>query len=174
MIKSLVKVLIYFVLFVSVQVIVLNNINLFRIATPFLYLYIILKIPVNVNRTSIIAISFLLGIVIDVFSNTLGIHAAACSLAGMIRNPLMYSFSGKEFAEDASPSYRTLGTVAFMKYVIVLVVAHHILLFLIESIALFDPVFLIFRIFANVFLTVLFVLIIEAFNMERKDKSIKN
>jgi rod shape-determining protein MreD len=168
MIKSLVKVLIYFVLFVSVQIIILNNINLFRIATPFLYLYIIVKIPVNVSRSQVITISFLLGIVIDMFSNTLGMHAAACSLAGMLRNPLMYTFSVKEFAENASPSYRTLGVSAFMKYVLSLVVVHHILLFLIESISLFDPVFLIFRIFANVILTVLFIFIIEAFNLERK------
>jgi len=168
MIKNLVKVLIYFVLFVSIQVLVMDNIHLFRIATPFLYLFIIVKIPVSVSRSNVIVISFLVGLVIDVFSNTLGMHAAACSLVGMIRNPLIYTFSTKELTEDATPSYHTLGVSAFMKYVISLIVVHHFSLFLIESISLFDPVFLIFRIFANVILTVLFIFIIEAFYLKRK------
>ena len=168
MIKNLVKILIYFVLFVSIQVLIMDNIHLFRIATPFLYLYVIIKIPANVSRSPVIIISFLLGIVMDMFSNTLGMHTAACSLAGMIRNPLMYTFAGKELTENDIPSYRTLGVGAFMKYVIVLVVVHHVTLFLIESISLFDPVFLIIRIFANVILTVLFIFIVEAFNIKQK------
>ena len=168
MIKNLVKILIYFVLFVSIQVLILNNIHLFRITTPFLYLYVIIKTPVNVSRSTMIIVSFLLGIVIDVFSNTLGMHAAACTLAGMIRNPLIFTFSEKELTENALPSYRTLGVGAFMKYVISLVALHHITLFFIESISFFDPVFLFFRIFASVILTVLFIFIVEAFIIERK------
>ena len=167
MTKNLIKTLIYFVLFVSIQVLVLDNIHLFRIATPFLYLYVILKMPVNLSRSTVIFISFLLGIVIDMFSNTLGMHAAACSLAGLIRNPLLFTFSEKEITENMTPSYRTLGIRAFLKYAIYLVVIHHVALFLIESISLFDPVFLIFRIFANVILTVLFIFIVEAFIIER-------
>ena len=167
MTKNLIKTLIYFVLFVSIQVLVLDNIHLFRIATPFLYLYVIVKMPVNATRSTVIFISFLLGIVIDMFSNTLGMHAAACSLAGLIRNPLLFTFSEKEITENMTPSYRTLGIRAFLKYAVSLVVIHHVALFLIESISLFDPVFLIFRIFANVILTVLFIFIVEAFIIER-------
>ena len=80
MIKNLIKILIYFVLFIPAQVLIMDNIHLFRMATPFLYLYIIVKIPVNMTRSSVIAVSFFVGIVIDMFSNTLGMHAAACSL----------------------------------------------------------------------------------------------
>jgi rod shape-determining protein MreD len=123
---------------------------------------------VNVTRSQVIIISFLLGIVIDIFSNTLGMHAAACSLAGMFRNPLMNTFSGKELAENATPSYHTLGVSAFMKYVFFLVLFHHVTLFSIESLSLFDPVFLFIRIFANVIATVLFIFIVEAFNIERR------
>ena len=120
------------------------------------------------SRSSVIAVSFFIGIVIDMFSNTLGMHAAACSLVGMINNPLMSTFSEKDLTENDTPSYRSLGVAGFIKYVISLVLIHHIALFLIESISLFDPIFLIIRIFANVIFTVLFILIIEAFNMDQK------
>ena len=169
MIKSIYKIVIYFLVFVTLQVLILHNIYLFKIATPLLYLYIIVKVPTNMTRSQLIFISFILGIVIDIFYNTLGMHAAACTLAGMFRAPLMHSFTDKELSEGATPSYRTLGTRGFIKYVFFLVVIHHVALFLIESISLFDPLFLIFRIFACVMLTVLFIFIVEAFNRERKD-----
>ena len=168
MIKSIFKIGIYFLFYVAIQVLILNNIHLFRIATPLLYLYVIVKMPTNITRSQAIIISFILGIVMDIFSNTLGIHAAACALAGMFRDPIMYSFSGKELLEEASPSYRTLGVNAFMKYVFALVAIHHITLFSIESISLFDPTFLLLRIVACVILTTLLIFIVEAFHIQRK------
>jgi len=168
MIKSISKIVVYFLFYVAIQVLILNNIHLFRIATPLLYLYVIVKMPINITRSPAIIISFILGIVLDIFSNTLGMHAAACVLAGMFRAPIMYSFSEKELLEETSPSYRTLGVSAFMKYVFVLVAIHHITLFSIESISLFDPAFLMLRILACIILTTLFIFIVEAFNIERK------
>jgi rod shape-determining protein MreD len=126
------------------------------------------KIPTNISRSQMLTIAFLLGIIMDVFSNTLGIHAAACTLAGMFRNPLIRAFSDKELPEESSPSYRTLGVGAFMRYVLSLVALHHIALFSIESISLFDPVFLLIRIFACVILTSFLIFIVEGFIIERK------
>jgi len=168
MIKSIFKLAVYFVFYVALQVLLLNNIHLFNIATPLLYLYVILKIPVHISRSQVIVISFLLGIVMDIFFNTLGMHAAACSLAGMFRNPIMYSFTEKELLEEATPSYQTLGVGAFIRYASSLVIIHHVALFCIESISLFDPVFLLIRIFACVLLTALLIFIVEAFHIEQK------
>jgi len=122
----------------------------------------------NVTRSQVIAISFLLGIVIDVFSNTLGMHAAACTLTGMFRNQLIYVFASKEMVEGVTPSYQTLGVSSFIGYVLSLIVLHHIALFSIESFSLFDPLFLLFRILACVIFTTLLVLIVEAFNIKGK------
>ena len=168
MIKSIFKIIVYFLFYVALQVLILNNIHLFRIATPLLYLYVIVKIPTNITRSPAIILSFILGIVMDIFSNTLGMHAAACVLAGMFRDPIMYSFSEKELLENVTPSYQTLGVGSFMRYVFVLVSLHHLALFSIESISLFNPVLLFIRIGASVILTSLLIFIVEAFNIERK------
>jgi rod shape-determining protein MreD len=146
----------------------MDHIYLFRIVTPFLYLYVIVKIPVHVSRSKVIVISFILGLVIDIFSNTLGMHAAACSIVGLFRNPLIYLLSGKELVEGDLPSFKTLGVRAFVLYVASLVVLHHVALFLIESISLFDPAFLVLRIVACAMLTVLFIVIVEVFHIDRK------
>lgn len=70
MINNLLRGFIYFVVFVLIQVLVLNNIHFLRIATPFLYLYFIIKMPVGSSRTQVVFFSFIAGVVIDTFSNT--------------------------------------------------------------------------------------------------------
>ncbi|MDR3261083.1 MAG: rod shape-determining protein MreD [Tannerella sp.] len=171
MIKFIIKIVVGFVFFVLLQVWVLNDIHLFKIVEPFLYIYVIVKFPVRMTRVQILLVSFLLGLVIDMFSNTLGMHAAACSLIGFLRNPLMGAYVDKDVMEGATPSYRTFGTGAFMRYTVTLVIIHHVVLFLIESISLFDPVFLLLRIFASIILTTLCIFVVEAFNVNRKSGS---
>ena len=88
MINNLLRGFIYFVVFVLIQVLILNNIHFLRIATPFLYLYFIIKMPVGSSRTQVVFFSFIAGVVIDTFSNTPGMHAAACTLAGFCREQI--------------------------------------------------------------------------------------
>ncbi|MGM9759655.1 MAG: rod shape-determining protein MreD [Parabacteroides sp.] len=166
MINDILRGLAYFVIFVLVQVWVLNNIHFLRIATPFLYLYFILKLPVGLTPTKTIFLSFVVGLVIDAFGNTPGMHTAACTLAGFLRAPLIELFSGKEIPEGMSPSYRTLGYGGFLRYIFTFVLIHHVALFLLESLTLFDPLFLLIRIVASGLMTTLLVAVVEAFNLE--------
>lgn len=166
MINNILRGLFYFVVFVLIQVLVLNNIHFLRIATPFLYLYFIIKLPVGTSRTQVVLFSFLTGLIIDIFSNTPGMHAAACTLAGFLREPLINFFMGKDLPEGIYPSYKTFGFGGFFRYVLTFVVIHHVALFLIESLTLFDPLFLLIRISASVVTTTLLICTIEAFNLE--------
>ena len=99
MINNLLRGFIYFVVFVLIQVLVLNNIHFLRIATPFLYLYFIIKMPVGSSRTQVVFFSFIAGVVIDTFSNTPGMHAAACTLAGFCREPLIRPLVSEAFSD---------------------------------------------------------------------------
>ena len=166
MINNLIRGLLYFVVLVLIQVLILNNIHFLRIATPFLYLYFIVKMPVGSPRDLVVLFSFLIGLVIDVFSNTPGMHAAACTLTGFIREPLIRFYMGKDLPDGIYPSYKTFGYGGFFRYVLSLVVIHHVTLFLIESLTLFDPLFLALRIGASVITTTLLICTIEAFDIE--------
>ena len=100
------------------------------------------------------------------FSNTPGMHAAACSLAGFVRAPLIRFLQGEELPDGIYPSYQTFGSAGFIRYVAFFVAIHHIALFLIEALTLFDPFFLLLRIGASVLTTVLLICVIELFNFE--------
>ena len=158
MINNLLRGFIYFVVFVLIQVLVLNNIHFLRIATPFLYLYFIIKMPVGSSRTQVVFFSFIAGVVIDTFSNTPGMHAAACTLAGFCREPLIRVFMGKDLPEGIYPSYKTFGFGGFFRYVLSFVLIQHTTLFV--------PLFLVVRILSSVVMTTLLICTVEAFNIE--------
>ncbi|HCC51432.1 MAG TPA: rod shape-determining protein MreD [Porphyromonadaceae bacterium] len=169
MISTWLRIAVYFVVFVLLQVLVMNNIHLFRIATPFIYIYVILKLPVDLNRLGVIVISFLLGLTVDVFSNTFGIHAAACSFIGFVRTPLLDRFVDmKELPEGSVPSYQLFGYARFIRYAFVVITLHHVLLFVIESFTFFQPLFMVIRMITSLFLSFLLILVIEAFNIRKK------
>ena len=165
MIRVWFRIAVYFVVFVLLQVLVMNNIHLFGIITPFIYLYTILKFPVDMTRSSVIFISFLLGLIIDIFSNTFGMHAAACTFIGFIRTPLLWRFVDmREVTEGSVPSYKSFGYAKFIQYAFIMVVIHHTTLFIIEAFSFFQPGVIIVHILSSILFTSLLILIIEAFN----------
>lgn len=174
MINTILRALAYFVLFVLIQVLFLNHIHFLRLATPFLYLYFLLKLPVGMSRIYMLLVAFATGLIMDMFTNTPGMHAAACTLAGFAREPLIGFFQGKELPAGIIPSYRFFGYGGFFRYTLSFVVIHHITLFLIESMSLFDPLFLVFRILASVAVTTLLICTVEAFNIESQKSGEKS
>ena len=166
MIRVWTRIAVYIIVYVLLQVLVMNNIHLFGIATPFIYFYVILKLPVDITRSRVILISFLLGLIVDTFSNTFGMPAAASTFIGFIRTPLLERFVDmRELPEGSVPSYRAFGYIKFMRYAFVIVVIHHILLFTIEAFSFFQPGMMIIRMLSCIMLSSLLIFIIEAFNI---------
>src|SRR5699024_10263302 len=82
-----------FVLLILIQVFLLNNINLMGYINPYLYVLFIILYPVTGNKTTLIILSFLLGLSIDIFENSGGVHAAASVCIAYIRSGILrYSF----------------------------------------------------------------------------------
>ena len=166
MIRIWSRIAVFTVVFVLLQVLVMNNIHLFGIVTPFIYLYVILKLPVDLSRSSAILVSFFLGLIIDIFSNTFGMHAAACSFIGFIRTPLLERFVDmRELHEGSVPSYKAFGYTKFMRYALIIIAIHHVTLFSIEAFSFFQPGTMIVRMFSSILLSTLLILVIEAFNI---------
>jgi rod shape-determining protein MreD len=151
---------------VLLQVLVMNNIHLFKIATPFVYIYLLMKLPVDMTRSRVVLLAFLLGLIVDIFSNTFGMHAAACTFAGFIRRPLLERLVDiRDFPEGSIPSGRLFGYGRFIRYAFILTALHHIALFTVESFTLFQPLMMVVRMISAILFSLLLILIIEAFNL---------
>lgn len=122
-----------FVLLLLIQVIVLNNINLFQLFNPYVYILFILLLPFNTPKWQIIISSFFLGILIDAFMNTPGINAAASVLLAYLR-PFIIRFIAPSggYEAEMKPTIESLGLQWFLSYTLLAAFLHHLLLFYIE------------------------------------------
>ena len=78
---------------IFLQVFLLNNINLGGYINPYLYIIFIILFPLDGNKGLLIFLSFLLGLSVDIFEDSGGIHAAACAFIAYIRPVVLkYSF----------------------------------------------------------------------------------
>jgi rod shape-determining protein MreD len=139
MIKDFGKYVIMFVVLVLVQVLILNNIQVSGLINPYVYILFILLLPFTVPGYFLLAFSFLLGISIDIFSNTPGIHAGATVLLGFLRPGIAQLIASREIIEKGNmPNMTQLGFASFLKYVVISVVIHHLYLFLVETFSFGD------------------------------------
>ena len=81
-----------FGLLLAAQIIVFNKFDLFGFINPFPYVLFIILYPVNSNRSGLLVASFLLGITMDLFCNSGGIHAFSCLILAYFR-PSIFKFA---------------------------------------------------------------------------------
>ena len=84
MIKTVLQFVGLAIVLVLVQV-VFNKILLFGVAVPIVFIYLLLRLPVHTSVNWVMTIGFVLGLVIDVFSNTPGMNALACTILAAVR-----------------------------------------------------------------------------------------
>lgn len=120
-----------FVILVLVQVLVLMHVNFLGYINPFLYVLFIILYPIKNNRTIFLLVSFLLGISIDMFLDSGGIHAAACVTIAYLR-PWVLNFCFGTVYEFQSLKFNQIEFAPKLTYISILVFVHHFILFLLE------------------------------------------
>ena len=123
--------IIRFILLILAQVAVFNKINLFGFVNPFPYILFILLYPVNGNKNGLLFASFLLGITMDMFSNSGGVHAAACVTLAYLR-PTFFKFSFGLSYEYQTVKINDRLTPERFSFILISVLTHHLILFLLE------------------------------------------
>lgn len=122
-----------FVLLILLQVILVQNINLGAYVILFPYVLFILMLPFETNKHLVLFLSFLLGVVIDFFYDSSGIHTSACTLIGFIR-PYVLKYIAPRDGYDigVSPVVQDMGLEWFIRYAGTLILAHHLFVFYLE------------------------------------------
>lgn len=156
-----------FVLVSLVQVLIFSQIHLFGFATAYIYLIFILKMPRHTTRNELLIWSFLLGLTVDIFCNTPGINAAAATVVGFVRNPLLSAFTQKGLADDFVPGARSLKWSRYIVYSLICSAIFFSVLFILETFTVANPAMLLIGIFGSTLLTMLFITVIEFFSRAR-------
>lgn len=151
-----------FALLCLLQVLIFNNLNLGGFLNPFPYIYLILILPISIGRIPLLLIGFFLGLIIDVFSNTGGIHAAATTLIAFYRPLYFKARSPREGYESAAlPHLKTFGFAWFIPYAALMVIIHHAALFYLEIFRFVEFFHTLLKVILSSTLTLFFIIIIE-------------
>lgn len=153
-----------FIILVLAQVLALNNIQFLGFINPYIYILFILSLPVKLPHWVTLLLAFVLGLTIDAFSNTMGMHAFATVLAAFSRGGIIKLFTSIEEGSNPVPSFYTFGVGAYIKYVVFMVLLHHTTLFLLEAFSFANIWLIIFKIILSSFVTILLILGIRSFN----------
>lgn len=133
MIKVLPRNILRFIVLVLLQVWVLNNIQFSGFVNPYMYVLFILLLPFETPGWMVLILSFFLGVTVDMFTDTIGMHASASVFMGFLRSYVLQSISPRDGYETGTfPRVYYYGFVWFLKYSILLVFLHHLFLFSIE------------------------------------------
>ena len=120
-----------FILLVFLQVLLLNNINLAGYINPYVYILFIVLYPLDGNKGLLIFLSFLLGLSIDIFEDSGGVHAAASAFIAYIR-PVVLKYSFGVSYEYNSIKIKKADPMERLTYIASLVFMHHFVMFSLE------------------------------------------
>lgn len=159
------------IVLVLAQALVFNHIAIFNVAMPFVFIYLLMRLPVTMNQNWVLTIAFFMGLMVDVFSDTYGMNSLSCTILAALRTPVLRIYFPRE--EDltfAQPSIRSLGFATFVKYVLTLSLVYCGVLFLIEAFTFFNLLQLVLRIFASTLLTTVIIVSIDSLTLRRSEK----
>jgi hypothetical protein len=130
---DVIKNIIRFILLLLVQVLVIQNVNLTGYIILLPYVLWIIMLPFEANKLVVLFASFGMGVCIDFFYDSSGLHAFACTAMGFSRYYLLKYISPREgYDPGVEPTIEDMGLEWFLRYAGILVLIHHFFLFYLE------------------------------------------
>ncbi len=169
MTKQAITLIITALILLLAQAVAFNNICMFGVAIPVVFIYIIIKLPINLALNWVLTIGFLVGLIDDIFADTYGMNALACTLLAWMRKPIfnLYLPRGEEMP-DPYPSLSSPGSECFIKYLSTCTLAYCTIIFLIDAFTFFNITLIVLRILASTVLSVAIMLAIDSLFFNHK------
>ena len=150
-----------FLILVVLQIFIFNNIHISSYGVvPVVYILYIILLPFETPKWLVMILAFFLGLTVDIFSDTMGINAAASVLVAFVRPGLLNYLSPRDGYEIGSfPRIYYQGLNWFLKYAVSLVFLHQIAYYLIESFGFDNFFILMYKITIAAIISLLFILL---------------
>jgi rod shape-determining protein MreD len=111
------------------QVLLFDQLQLWGACHPYIYLLCLLMMPITLPPIADMLIGGIIGLIMDIFCNSLGVHTASCILIMFLRPYLLGVILNDKDRLNEQVSLRSIGMEAFIKYVVIMVVVHHLTVF---------------------------------------------
>ena len=122
-----------YIIVMILQVLLFDQLQLLGVCHPYIYILCLLMMPITLSHSADMIIGAVVGLIMDVFCNSLGVHTAACIFIMFIRPYLIGAIVNDKDRLNEQISLRALGMEALLRYVVILVVVHHLMVFLLAA-----------------------------------------
>lgn len=169
--KTILQYTVMFVILILAQAIVFNHICLFGVALPLVFICFIVKLPLSLGLNWVLTLGFLLGFMMDIFSDTPGLNALCCTVLSALRRLVVRLYMPRnDEMSDTVPSARSMGSSVYMKYLFTMSMIYAALYFMIESMTFFNFGRLVLKVLSSGLLTFLFIMAIGSLTSRRREK----
>ena len=122
-----------YIVVMLLQVFLFDQLQLLGVCHPYIYILCLLMMPITLSHSADMMIGAVVGLIMDIFCNSLGVHTAACIFVMFIRPYLIGAIVNDKDRLNEQISLRALGMEALLRYVVILVVVHHFIVFLLAA-----------------------------------------
>lgn len=161
--KDIISYIFLFVILVLVQALLMNHIVLFNSAVCFIFIYFIIKLPVGLSTNLLLTLSFIIGLAVDMLSDTPGLNALACTILAILKRPFFFAYEQHDDQKrNVSPSLGSMGFFNYSKYLFTLSAIYCIIAFFVEFINFTDVTQILIKAGASTLFTFLVILAIDS------------
>jgi hypothetical protein len=158
-----------YILLVIAQVYIFNKIQVSGYITPQVYVLFILMLPFEISGFWLLSLGFMMGLTIDFFQHTPGMHAAASVTLAFLRPGVIRLVGKKDDLEPWQyPNVRDSGSMWFLAYTMILVFLHHLLLFYLEVFRFSEFFQTLLKVLINTVLSTLIIMLVQYLFFSRK------
>ena len=160
---------IYFFIYLLVQVMLFKQLILFNTAFCFFYVAFILLLPIETNSLVLMLVAFLLGFMVDIFYDSLGLHALSLVLVAYLRNYWLTTITPQGgYDAGQGPTLAVNGMQWFMVYSLPMVFIHHFVLFFAEAGGFGIFWYTMSKVITSMVFTMFVILILQYFSFDRR------
>jgi len=153
-----------YIIVMLLQVLLFDQLQLWGACHPYVYILCLLMLPITLPHSVDMLIGAAAGVIMDVFCNSLGVHMAACIFLMFIRPYVIGAIVSDKDRLNEQISLHAVGMEAMIKYVVILVLVHHLTVF---TLAAWSWRHMSFVLLETVVSSVITILIIMGYNALR-------
>ncbi|MCB0685547.1 MAG: hypothetical protein KDC53_03450 [Saprospiraceae bacterium] len=151
-----------FILLLLIQGLILHRVNLggedFNYVQIFVYPFFIMLLPVQTGRILLILLAFLIGISVDIFYDSPGLHASASVFTAFIRPFVLSAVEPRGgYKINSVPTKNQFGFNWFVRYISILLILHLFWYFSLEVFQISRILIVILKTIASFIASILFI-----------------
>lgn len=163
------KYILYFIILLLVQTLILDQICVSVYVNAFVYILFIMMLPIETNKYLVLLLGLLMGLCVDLFGSTLGLHASAGLLVAFVRTFALDLYSPHDgYEANKQLNIRNYGYYWFFKYTITIIIIHHLWIFFLESFSFANILFTLAKVGVSSLTSLAVIMLFHLLLMSRK------